>query len=232
MRQASRKKVVLVGFSLGGPVGSIFLGQYVSVAWKAANIAGFVSLDGVMGGVPEAMAQQISPASMWVDSLPTLSGAFAEGLARSWGAVTWMTALLPPDDLLAQTLDASGAVARAYSRREAVELYTAAGANDAGSVGAALAAALKYDSRRAPGVRSWVIFGTGHPTLQTLIFPALKGCPPGNRGCVDWSGKPTAICIDGDGVGTNTSLQAPAAWAAQPVQLGLPVPTGGLAGLR
>ena len=125
-----------------------------------------------------------------------------------------MTALLPPDDLLAQTLDASGAVARAYSRREAVELYTAAGANGAGSVGAALAAALKYDSRRAPGVRSWVIFGTGHPTLQTLIFPALKGCPPGNRGCVDWSGKPTAICIDGDGVGTNTSLQAPAAWAA------------------
>ena len=69
-------------------------------------------------------------------------------------------------------------MARAYSRREAVELYTAAGANDAGFVGAALAAALKYDSRRAPGVRSWVIFGTGSPTLQTLIFPALKGVSP------------------------------------------------------
>jgi pimeloyl-ACP methyl ester carboxylesterase len=82
------KKVIGVAFSLGGPVFSIFLSTYVDAAWRDENIASLVSLSGTFGGVQEALAQQISGASLF--GLPTMSSGTALQLFRSWASMTWM----------------------------------------------------------------------------------------------------------------------------------------------
>ena len=56
--------MILVSFSMGGPVTAVFLNRFVSAAWKDANIYRWLSTSGVFGGVQESLIQQVDTCSL------------------------------------------------------------------------------------------------------------------------------------------------------------------------
>lgn len=100
MREAAGgKPVLLVSFSLGGPVTSAFLAHYVDEAWKDQHIKGWVSYSGTLGGVVESLGIQLGSGSSFL--IPTMSSSMATLVYRSWMSQTWMAATLPPNQLIA-----------------------------------------------------------------------------------------------------------------------------------
>ena len=243
---STNKKVTAVGFSLGSPVFALFLQRYVSLAWREQYIASFVSLSGVFGGTAETLLSQLQEGNEGFPSFPwAKSLEFA--MTQSYGSFSWMSAILPPQSLLA-TVGAK----ITYTAAQLPELFGAAGYT---RVGQQVAKAANYSVYDAVGVEAHVIYGTGYPTPSSFSFP------PKADGTANFSApcrymfnnddnedvtalpaqgtrrlqpyppypppNPKTDCIvnstDGDGTGTVESLAAvPAAWTkkqAQPVHL-------------
>jgi hypothetical protein len=93
------RPVVLVSFSLGGPVAHVFF-QRVTQAWKDANIKSWLSTSGTFGGVQESLMQQIGYNGSFTVS--TMSQASSVGMMQSWGSQNWMASILAPNDVRSQ----------------------------------------------------------------------------------------------------------------------------------
>ena len=161
----NQKKVVLLSFSLGGPVASAFLTTYVEQDWKDKYIANWVSYSGTLGGVVESLGIQLGTGSGF--AIPTMSSSTELATYRSWASMTWMAAALPNNQIIANVSDGKGGTYKRYTGANIKALY-----RDAGFEANAkhLTQARRYIPTIPPGVESFVVYGLGFPTPWTYQF--------------------------------------------------------------
>lgn len=203
------KPVILVSFSMGGPVTAVFLNSYVSAEWKQQNIYRWLSASGVFGGVQESLIQQINYNGS--TTVITMGRDASVKMMQSWGSQNWMGSTLAPNDVV---VNVTGSRVK-YLGKEVGALYQLI-KKPALSIASARSA--QYHSETAPGVETYVFSGSGYPTPQTFEFPATSN---GQPDLLDDGSGPIAHCVDGDGTATMESLNGvPQRWAAQGLQNG------------
>eukprot|EP01043_Picozoa_sp_COSAG02_P007286 COSAG02_NODE_216_length_28610_cov_57.176879_10_plen_425_part_00 len=203
------KPVILVSFSMGGPVTAVFLNHFVSATWKQQHIYRWLSSSGVFGGVQESLIQQINYNGS--TTIPTMSRDASLKMMQSWGSQNWMASTLAPNDVV---VNVTGSRVQ-YLGKDVATLYRLINKND---LRTASSSSARYSSEVAPGVETYVFSGSGYPTPQTFEFSAR---PDGQPNLLDDASPPTAHCVDGDGTATMESLiGVPQRWAAQGVQKG------------
>jgi hypothetical protein len=87
-------RVMLLGFSLSGPLLRLFLAEYVTAEWKKTYVAGFFSLSGVFRGSLTTLPNIISTGGQnFHVGVPRETQAGFRDMFRSWGSLLWMVAL-------------------------------------------------------------------------------------------------------------------------------------------
>lgn len=203
------KPVILVSFSMGGPVTAVFLNTFVTQEWKEQNIYRWLSTSGVFGGVQQSLIQQINYVGS--STIPTMSRAASLAMFQSWGSQNWMASILAPNDVV---VNVTGSKTQ-YQGKDVGELFDLIRKPKLRI--AAQRSALR-NSETAPGVETYVFSGSGYPTAQTFEFHATQD---GQPDLLNDAYSPIAHCVDGDSVGTMESLNGvPQRWAAQGLQQG------------
>ncbi len=203
------KPVILVSFSMGGPVTAIFLNKFVTAAWKEQNIYRWLSTSGVFGGVQESLVQQINYNGS--STIFTMGREASIKLFQSWGSQTWMASILAPNDVV---VNVTGSAVK-YTGKDVGQLYNLIGKPE---LRISSSRCQFWTSEEAPGVETYVFSGSDYPTPQTFEFPARSD---GQPDLLNDAVTPVAHCVDGDGVATMESLNGvPQRWAAQPQQGG------------
>ena len=230
LRQRNGKPVVLVSFSLGGPVTAVFLNHYVDQAWKDQNIYRWLSASGPFGGVQESLLQQITYNGSTTVSMPPhgdsrgtqlMSPEYSLKTFQGWPSQNWMAATLAPNDVVVNVTGSSVE----YRGKDIGNLYDVI--KNPNHLKEQAAKNALYSSTTAPGVEAYVFHGSRKGTPRTFEFAATADGRP-DLG-LD-SPAPKAHCVDGDGVATASSLGGvPQRWAAQGLQRGKKVEITALA---
>jgi pimeloyl-ACP methyl ester carboxylesterase len=90
MSDAAGSPVVVVSFSMGGPVASLFLDR-LSLAFKSKYIAAYVSIAGAFGGSTWTPMCLISTGIQLYPGVTTINEDLLQGVMANWGGAAWMT---------------------------------------------------------------------------------------------------------------------------------------------